>query len=220
MDLSLIEEACHGLEDLLAGVRDNRVAFDSELFSLLFATADSLEEAGMRLREQRDLADSPLGALLPRLEAAVGIPARRPFEPALRPLDAGVPLAGRDAGELPAPQPPAPREAGAPPPVRLTPPAERAESGGVVRPGDRPPEPSVQPSGASRQAPPAALAQLPRPAIAGFVRVPAEKLDALLAYSGELLVARRRVESRTSELEAIREFVGAGRRNGGVSTGR
>ncbi len=208
VDLSLIEDACHGLEDLLAGVRDNRVAFDSELFSLLFATADSLEEAGMRLREQRDLADSPLGALLPRLEAAVGIPALRPFEPAPRRLDAGVPLAGRDAGEMPAPQPPAPQEAGALPTVRLTPPAGRAESGGVVRPGDRPPEPTVQPSGASRQPPPAALAQLPRAAIAGFVRVPAEKLDALLTYSGELLVARRRVESRTSELEAIREFVG------------
>ena len=66
----------------------------------------------------------------------------------------------------------------------------------------------MQPSGASRQPPPAALAQLPRPAIAGFVRVPAQKLDALLTYSGELLVARRRVESRTSELAAIREFVG------------
>ena len=39
----------------------------------------------MRLREQRDLADSPLGPLLPRLEAAVGIPALRPFEPAPRP---------------------------------------------------------------------------------------------------------------------------------------
>ncbi len=207
VDLSLIEDACHGLEDLLAGVRDNRVAFDSELFSLLFAMADSLEEAGMRLREQRDLADSPLGALLPRLEAAVGIPALRPFDPAPRPLDAGVPLASRDAGEMPAPQPPAPQEAGALPTVRLTPPAEHSESGGVVRPGDRPPEPSVQPSGALRQ-PPAALAQLPRAAIAGFVRVPAEKLDALLTYSGELLVARRRVESRTSELEAIREFVG------------
>lgn len=208
VDLSLIEQACHGLEDLLAGVRDNRVAFDSELFSLLFAMADSLEEAEMRLREQRDLADSPLGALLPRLEAAVGIPALRPFEPAPRPLDAGVPLAGRDAGEMPAPQPPAAQEAGAPPPVRSTPPTEHSESGGVVRPGDRPPEPSVQPSGASRQPPPAALAQLPRAAIAGFVRVPAEKLDALLTYSGELLVARRRVESRTSELEAIREFLG------------
>ncbi len=207
VDLSLIEQACHGLEDLLAGVRDNRVAFDSELFSLLFAMADSLEEAEMRLREQRDLADSPLGALLPRLEAAVGIPALRPFEPAPRPLDAGVPLAGRDAGEMPAPQPPAAQEAGAPPPVRSTPPAEHSESDGVVRPGDRPPEPSVQPSGASRQPPPA-VAQLPRAAIAGFVRVPAEKLDALLTYSGELLVARRRVESRTSELEAIREFLG------------
>src|SRR5262249_46224414 len=33
-----------------------------------------------------------------------------------------------------------------------------------------------------------------------FVRVPAEKLDALLARSGELLVARRRVESRGEAL--------------------
>src|SRR5439155_22155160 len=43
---------------------------------------------------------------------------------------------------------------------------------------------------------------------ASFVRVPAEKLDALLTHSGELLVARRRVESRIEELTAIREFLG------------
>ena len=43
---------------------------------------------------------------------------------------------------------------------------------------------------------------------AAFVRVPAEKLDALLAHSGELLVARRRVEARSEELAALREFVG------------
>ena len=46
VDLSLIEEACHRLEDLLAGVRDNRVAFDPELFSLLFATADASRRRG------------------------------------------------------------------------------------------------------------------------------------------------------------------------------
>jgi two-component system chemotaxis sensor kinase CheA len=207
VDLSLIEQACHGLEDLLAGARDNRVAFGSELFSLLFATADALEEAGMRLREQRDLADSPLGALLPRLEAAVGVTAPRPFEPVPHPLDAGVPLAGRDAGEMSAPQPPAAPPAGAPPPVLLTPPAQRYE-GDVLRQGARPPEPSVQPSGAARPTAPAAAVALPRPASAGFVRVPAEKLDALLTYSGELLVARRRVGPRTNELAAIQEFVG------------
>ena len=61
MNVSAHRGACHRLEEiLLAGVRDGRVAFDPELFSLLFATADAIEEAGMRLREQQDLADSPL----------------------------------------------------------------------------------------------------------------------------------------------------------------
>ena len=40
------------------------------------------------------------------------------------------------------------------------------------------------------------------------MRVPAEKLDALLTHSGELLVARRRVGSRGDDLEAIRDFLG------------
>jgi two-component system chemotaxis sensor kinase CheA len=40
------------------------------------------------------------------------------------------------------------------------------------------------------------------------VRVPAEKLDTLLARSGELLVARRRVASRAEDLAALLEFVG------------
>ena len=37
------------------------------------------------------------------------------------------------------------------------------------------------------------------------IRVTAEKLDALLAQSGELLVARRRVASRDEALAGIRE---------------
>ena len=41
-----------------------------------------------------------------------------------------------------------------------------------------------------------------------MVRVSADKLDAFLARNGELLVARRRVESRVEELGTLREFVG------------
>ena len=45
---------------------------------MLFAAADAIEEAGMRLREQQDLTGSPLAALLPRLDAAAsGIAARK-----------------------------------------------------------------------------------------------------------------------------------------------
>jgi len=55
--------------------------------------------------------------------------------------------------------------------------------------------------------PPAAEASADSSPIASFVRVTAEKLDALLTHSGELLVARRRVGSRGDDLAAIREFV-------------
>jgi two-component system chemotaxis sensor kinase CheA len=197
VDLAVIEEACHRLEDLLAAARDDPAAADPEWFALLFATADALEEAGMRLREQRDLSDSQLAALLPRLEEAAAIRSPRPAGPAPHPIDpdrtgtgpeparalspcwsglpggAGIPPAGPPAGEAPAPQ--SDRGAGEAPTA--------------------PPPPAIE-------TPP------PRRSTAGFVRVPAEKLDALLTHSGELLVARRRVESRAQELAAVRESLG------------
>ena len=46
-----------------------------------------------------------------------------------------------------------------------------------------------------------------RPRATPAVRVAAEKLDALLATSGELLVARHRVSSRPGEVGALRELV-------------
>jgi two-component system chemotaxis sensor kinase CheA len=70
VNVQLIEGACHRLEEILSGVRDRHTVIGAELFSLLFATVDAIEEAGMRLREQQDLADAPLAALLPRLESA------------------------------------------------------------------------------------------------------------------------------------------------------
>ncbi len=70
VNVDLIEGACHRLEEILARVRDANTGLSPELAALLFAVADALEEAGMRLREQQDLADAPLADLLPRLEAA------------------------------------------------------------------------------------------------------------------------------------------------------
>jgi two-component system chemotaxis sensor kinase CheA len=74
VNLEVIERTCHLLEDQLAAVRDQRGPLERDLFELLFAAADALEEAGMRLREQRDLADSPLAALASRLEAGANLP--------------------------------------------------------------------------------------------------------------------------------------------------
>ncbi|WP_435011403.1 hybrid sensor histidine kinase/response regulator [Tundrisphaera lichenicola] len=135
-----IESMSHLLEELFVAGGEGRLAFDHDLFALLFASADAIEEAGLRLREQADLSDSPLVALLPHLKAA----ADRTSMP--------VPPAS-----TPAPSPAAPSESSA---------------GSAI------------------------------------VRVPAEKLDALLTHSGELLVARRRVGSRGDDLEVIRDFLG------------
>ncbi len=72
VNVTLIESACHRLEEILSAAQDGRARLGPDLFAVLFAAADALEEAGMRLREQQDLTGAPLAALLPRLEAAVG----------------------------------------------------------------------------------------------------------------------------------------------------
>jgi two-component system chemotaxis sensor kinase CheA len=155
VNVTLIESACHRLEELLTAARDGRAAFTPDLFALLFTTADGFEEAAMRLREQHDLSGGPLAALLPRLDAAVGLP---------KPAAATKPPA---ADPLP-PQSP----------VTLS-----------------PCQPATLPSAAD--APPASAS----------VRVQAERLDTLLARTGELLVARRRVEARLNDLAAMQGFI-------------
>ncbi len=69
VNVTLIESACHRLEEILAAARDGKAALGPDLFAVLFAAADAMEEAGMRLREQQDLTGAPLAALLPRLDA-------------------------------------------------------------------------------------------------------------------------------------------------------
>ncbi len=164
VDVGAIESACHLLEEVFAAGRDGRLVLDRDLFSLLFASTDAVEEVGGRLREQADLADSPLVRLLPRLEAASG------GVGGLAPAPVNSPPAGPTPTFGPSPKSPS-----------LAGPVAGSPAG-----GDGPAEASTT---------------------SAFVRVPAEKLDALLMHSGELLVARRRVGSRGDDLAAIRELV-------------
>jgi two-component system chemotaxis sensor kinase CheA len=60
----------------------------------------------------------------------------------------------------------------------------------------------------ARQETPAPVAER----LGGTLRVAAEKLDSLLAQTGELLVARRRVESRFADVAELRDLVAAWRR--------
>jgi two-component system chemotaxis sensor kinase CheA len=197
--MAAIEEACHRVEEILTAARDGRRALDAERFALLFATADAIEEAGVRLREQEDLADSPLSRLLPKLEAeaAGALSGALPLAQAAAP----VTLPAMPKSLVPVPQPASP----APAPRVLDVPGTR--SMGADGPG---PEHLPALESAPAQAPSAlgAAVEPERHATSSdFVRIPAEKLDAMLACSGELLVARRCVELRAGELASIRDAV-------------
>jgi two-component system, chemotaxis family, sensor kinase CheA len=158
VSVGLIEAACHRLEEILSKAREDEAVLGPELIALFFAAVDAIEEAGMRLREQQDLADAPLAALLPRLDAALGKTAPSIAAPAPR-------VAASVKNEV-APE--------------IAPSLPRA----LV--ADAPPEPATA---------------------SGSVRVPAEKLDTLLARVGELLVAQRRAEARAGDLTALRDFI-------------
>lgn len=148
VSLTLVEMACHGLEEVVSTVRRDRPT-PPEVYELGFALADALDDARQRLALKQELSGSPLEALLPQLHAAA--------HPSTPPT----------ASKTPAPLPP--------PTAKPAVPLE-------------PPPPEV----------PAVAEALP-------VRVSAQKLDALLARSGELRVASLRLEGRAEMLEALRE---------------
>ena len=183
VNVTLIESACHRLEEILAAARDGKARLGPDLFAVLFAAADALEEAGMRLREQQDLTGAPLAALLPRLEAAA---------------------TGRQGEEETRRQGDKEKETQQDVQPNKNDDAETAHSDSL------PPLHLVSSSSClpDSLSPPPGGETPPEPTGVATVRVSAEKLDAFLARNGELLVARRRVQARVEELAALREFVG------------
>lgn len=138
VDLNPVAGLCHGLEELLAALRDGRRPLDPPSFQLLFATVDTLEAVGKTLQAGRPLEVAAIDALVPALEAAAkGATPRMPAP---------------KAEEEPRPQ--------------------KAASVGAT------------------------------------VRLPLARLEALSSLSRELLVARRRLGVRASELVELGDFVG------------
>jgi two-component system, chemotaxis family, sensor kinase CheA len=105
-------------------------------------------------------------------------------------------------------------------PLEALEPGLEANRSGAVSPPRPPPAPAgsstIEPPRAATTPPPSTVSSpparepespAPRSADAAIVRVTAEKLDALLATSGELTVARHRVSARPAELLALQELV-------------
>lgn len=133
VEMPAIEQLSHHLEDVFTAMRDETVAQDAELFSLLFRSADAIEAAGMQLREKAPLDNSPLEALLPELQNAIGQEATETSaEPEPPPPQKSVPEpSNKETSSLPSPtRSPEPKEPSQSP-AKVTP--GRSGLGGTVR---------------------------------------------------------------------------------------
>jgi len=177
-----VEAAAHQLEDVLGAARDGQLPLGPKLFELLFEVADAMEDARNRLSQKQTLTDAPLSKLMSRLQAAAqGKLAETPAAEHREPAQAVETPLPDTSSELPEPS---------------TPPPE-------VSPADAASQ--VAEAGAAEVA--AAEVDEPAPTSpGGSVRVAAERLDALVARSGELLIALRRLEGWDEALQDLQEL--------------
>ncbi|NPC86529.1 hybrid sensor histidine kinase/response regulator, partial [Pyxidicoccus fallax] len=214
---TLVETACHRLEEVLERVRDER-AGTPEVYELCFTAVDALDDAGRRLGARQELVGSPLEALIPELERVAG-----PY--ASRAPDGAVP-GGRGS---PAHAPESVTATAMPPGPGLATARDTPTSAPRMRPATSSPHgpgagtsTAAVPGTASSRTEAGTSASTPEsapelsPIATGAaealpVRVSAQKLDALLARSGELRVATLRLEGRSEALESVREALAQAR---------
>lgn len=215
VEVELIEEACHRLEDILSDVRDGQRDFTAALFSLLFKSVDAIEEAGMRLREEQDLADAPLQALLPELELAAEGKARRargdgpgskeppPAKQAAKGEGASATEKAVVGKDLEPSTANSQQTIGEDTPTQSQPGVSRATATDTATAA------VTTSNGTNDDAKITKAEPILSPSTSSTIRVAAQKLDSLLAQTSELLVARRRVEYRALDAADLRELVGA-----------
>lgn len=182
VDQEPIEQLCHTLEDVFGAIRDGRMSLEGELCTLILKTADAIGSAGRALRAKDPLNTELLGEFRSAVQAAVA------GDSFLIP-------------ELPSIEPPAATEAANQPAEPAQPTAVAAQQTGSADPV---PVTDGEPPSKGSPDPPVAAG---RATSSGTVRVAQEKLDLLLARSGELLVARQRMDTHPAEIEALLDAV-------------
>ncbi len=185
VNVDLLERVCHRLEDILDAGRSRTLTLTPPLFSLLFKTIDGIEDAGTKLRDRQSLDDSSLHELLADLEEV---------DTSTEPTESSSPddvMAAAATSDKPTSvNPPTPAVAPQPPDPEPAKPPPASDSHEQSNEQVETPTPAAPPKRTT-----------------STVRVASDKLDALLAQTGELLVARRRVETRPDEVEAIRHEI-------------
>lgn len=178
-----LEQLCHELEEVLTAIRDKKITPTADTFSVLFSVVDAIESAGMQLRERSILDTDALDVLMDKLrQAAAGTYVASQPGNKIKPIDQ----------------------------VETAKPTEVADAQPELEPGpETQPQPAKQPVPTVAEPPGEEVPRsvVKRSSLAGSVRVGEEKLDSLLAQSGELLVARQRVEGRPADLDALTDLV-------------
>jgi two-component system, chemotaxis family, sensor kinase CheA len=203
VNASKLEAVCHKLEELLQALRDGTRPFTPEVFESLFAAVDTFEIAAKEFAASSPPPPDPGGGM-GRFATPTG---RTPAPASKTPAPAAPsPRANERAAASPPPEPPAsslqpkalPSDSQLEPASgSLAPSFAETATGQIPRLMTLPPI-----EGGVESEPPASAAS--REAL---VRVPERKLDSLLSCSGELLLARRRLDARTAELAQLHEHL-------------
>ncbi|MCG8422913.1 MAG: hybrid sensor histidine kinase/response regulator [Proteobacteria bacterium] len=195
VDISVVETACHRLEELLSPLREGEAELDTAICAVLFAAADAFADVSQRMRRGISLADAPVQELLLQLDAALmqdragEATTRAPGHERMTDVpradgpgtvsESELMAALEDIAALGAP-------------VAFARPQESADSPGQSE--------SISSSAAETRDRRESLFE-------PTVRVSAAKLDALLTRTGELLVSVRRAEVLRQELMSLLELV-------------
>ena len=187
VDVKLVEESCHRLEEILTGVRLTPVLLDQHLIQLLFSVLDGLAEAGKLLRKQESLDGSLLAAVALEMEMFIESTLQR-----VAGQEEQVPTAEEMPGHADAPG----RSIARAPSAMLAA-ASTAKADSQAE----------SPLGTQQEA--------------LTVRIDTEKLDLLLARSGELLAARQRIGIGFDQLagfsDSLADLAASWRRHGAAS---
>jgi two-component system, chemotaxis family, sensor kinase CheA len=188
VDQRQIEQVCHVLEDAFGAVRDGALETGSELCTLLLKTADVIGDAGQVLRAKEPVDSKLLSQYQKAVRAAV---AGKPFV---------LPEENREQ----------------PKPDTASSAAPHAAPGHVAQPEtqDAPPPQSTDTPLADTPSTETPLSESPlsesphaKQSASSTVRVTQQKLDQLLARTGELLVVRQRIEAHPVEMESLLDSV-------------
>lgn len=217
-DVPTVATLAHRLEDALAALRGGASRPDGPLLAAMFQSADAVAAAGQRLRAGEDGSGADVDGAVEALAAAIdgGGAAAMQTSPGPRDEVRGEVRGATVRRDGPAPAPAGPHDADA-----LTLAGPPGAPGPAAEPPAGPHE-AVEhaPAAASLTAvattPPSVEARPRRTPEAAAVRVGAEKLEALLNHTGQLVAAGQQVEALVREVEAAADAAAASSSAGGA----